>query len=153
MLSENWWIILIIIAILLVWTFFRRKSSATPKLDTAIGIITDVNNNLRVIDLRQADPVSKKKFSDGNYRRYQDKLEFLDPPLVAALKEAFTLVEEYNSKIDVAKKNNMLSTLRDLPLENLKGPLTISKKGLAEWLKANMQAELQNTRRRTWMGF
>jgi hypothetical protein len=152
-MSENWWIILIIIAILLVWTFFRRKSSATPKLDTAIGIITDVNNNLRVVEVRQAEPASKKKFSDGNWRRYQDKLEFLDAAVVSALKEAFTLVEELNSKIDVAKKNNTLSALQDLPLENLKGLLTTSKKGLADWLKANMQSELQNTKRRTWLGF
>ncbi len=152
-MSENWWIILIIIAILLVWTFFRRKSSATPKLDTAIGIITDVNNNLRLVEVRQADPVSKKKFSDGNWRRNQDRVEFLDAAVVTALKDAFTMVEEFNSKIDVAKKNNTLSTLRDLPLEDLKGLLTTSKKGLAEWLKANMQSELQNTKRRTWLGF
>jgi membrane-associated HD superfamily phosphohydrolase len=152
-MSENWWIILIIIAILIVWTFFRRKSTATPKLDSAIGLITDVNNNLRVIDSRQTEPASKKKFSDGNWRRYQDKLEFLDASLVSSLKETFTLVEEYNSKIEVAKKNNTLSTLQDLPLENLKGLLTTDKKGLADWLKANMQSELQNTKRRTWLGF
>jgi hypothetical protein len=152
-MGENWWIILIIIAILLIWTFFRRKSSATPKLDTAIGVITDVNNNLRNIEIRQTDPASKKKFSNGNWRHYGDKLEFLDESLVKSLQEAFNLVEEFNSKIDVAKKNNTLSTLQELPLDNLKGLLTTGKKGLAEWLKANMQYELQNTKRRTWLGF
>ena len=150
---DSIWIILIIIALLLVWSLVRRKNTATPKLDAAIGVITDVNTDLRIVEIRQADPKSKKKFSNGNWRRFEDKLIFLDASVISSLKEAFTLVEDFNSRIEVAKKGNNLATLQDLPLEKLKGLLSDCKKGLAEWLKANMQSELQNTKRRTWLGF
>ena len=132
---DSIWIILIIIALLLVWSLVRRKNTATPKLDAAIGVITDVNTDLRIVEIRQADPKSKKKFSNGNWRRFEDKLIFLDASVISSLKEAFTLVEDFNSRIEV------------------KGLLSDCKKGLAEWLKANMQSELQNTKRRTWLGF
>ena len=59
-------------------------------------IISDINNNLKVVESRQTDPKSKKKFSDGNWRRFGERLIFLDKTLVSSLKETFTMVEDFN---------------------------------------------------------
>ncbi len=151
--SASGWIIVIAIAILLIWWFARRGRSSTAKLDMTIGVLSDVNTNFRIMETRLTDKLSKKKFHVSNYRVYKDKLEFLDPTVTASLNEAFTIAEDFNTKIEVAKKSNNMSSLQELPLENLREPLTKSKQGLVTWLKANVQTELQNNKRRNFLGF
>jgi hypothetical protein len=147
------WIILVAAGLLLIWYFARRRNRGTMKLDVTIGVLSDVNGNLKVLETRLADRLSKKRFHISNYRGFKDRLEFLDPAVTAALNEAFTIAEEFNTKIDIAKKNNNLAVLQDLPLENLRDPLTRSKQGLVVWLKANVQSEMQNNKRRNFLGF
>ena len=122
-------------------------------MDATIAVLSDVNHNLKVIDLRTADKLSKKNFKVYNWYFYKEKMEFLDPELVTTLNEAFTIAEEFKNKIDVAKKNKALESLQDMQMERLKEPLTRSRKGLAAWLKANVNSEMQTITRRNWLGF
>jgi hypothetical protein len=84
---------------------------------------------------------------------YKNKLEFLDPTLLTAINESFTIAEDLNSRIDSARKNRAMATLQDMPLEKLRAPLTKSKEGLTIWIRTNYQAETQNNQRRGCSGF
>jgi len=154
-MTAEWsqYIIFIVIILLLVWSFMRRRRTASPKLDAVVGIISDVSQNLRILEERLTDWKSPKKFKTGAWRFYQDKVTFLDTELLAVLREAFTLAEDFNARIDSARKNHILSTLQDMPVERLRGPLMRSKEGLTAWLRANMETEMQGSKRRGLFGF
>jgi hypothetical protein len=147
------WILVIVILILLFWTFSRRRKPRSNKLDTAMSILADINHNARVMEIRQAEGLSKKNFKVVNWQYYKDRVDFLKPELVATINEAFTIAGEFKNKIDVAKKNKALETVQDLDLSKLKEPLEQSRKGLAVWLRDNVNSEMGTNARRSWLGF
>jgi hypothetical protein len=154
-MSGEWtqYIIFLVLIIFLFWSFSRRRRMSTPRVDAAIGILSNVNDNLRVMEEHNLNWQSKKKFQTGGWKLYKDKVDFLDSSLISSLNQAFTLAEDYNSRIDYARKNKVLSTLQDLQVEKIREPLTKSKDGLVAWLKDNMQTELQSKKRRGFLGF
>ncbi len=153
-MSGNWSSILIFVLIIgvLLWWLGRRGGGrrGTQKLQAAIGLISNVNDNIKILGIHRAEPQSTKKFRDGSWKVHQDKLDFLDTATVNALKETFSLVSDFNEKIGLAKKTKTTATLQELPLDKLNEPLAKSKEGLVQWLKANLQSEMGSTRRNTW---
>ena len=152
-MSNDWttWIIIALIAGLLVWNVTRRRKSGSLNLDIAMGIMANIDDCLRTIEVRLAEPQSKKKFQNAAWRAFNKKIGFLSSDLVATLTEAFTMVEDFNQRIDTARKNKMLSTLQDLPVEKLKAPMLKAKEGMTAWLKTGYTDQMKN--RRGCMGF
>jgi hypothetical protein len=131
----------------------RRRKTGNTSLDAAAGILSNINANLKILEERQTNWQSKKKFQTSGWKMYKNKLEFLDPTLLTAINESFTIAEDLNSRIDSARKNRAMATLQDMPLEKLRAPLTKSKEGLTIWIRTNYQAETQNNQRRGCSGF
>jgi hypothetical protein len=152
-MTNDWtvWIFFILIAGLLVWNYTRRRKSGSMNLDVAIGILSNIEDCIRTIEIRLADPQSKKKFQTASWRAFGKKLGFLNSDLGTTITEAFTLAEDFNQRIDTARKNKMMSTLQDMPVESLKAPMLKAKEGLVAWIKTGSQDELKN--RRGCMGF
>jgi hypothetical protein len=150
----NWQVLSILIVVIVIYFLLtgRRRRSESPRLTSAINAITNVNDDMRLLELHMADRLSTKKFKNGGLANAEEKLMFLDAPTLAALKETYTLTSEFNQRIDNAKKARAPSTLQDLPLDKLTEPLNKSKAGLVVWLKGNLQNESQNTRR-SFLGF
>jgi hypothetical protein len=147
------WILVIVILLLVFWTFSRRRKPRSNKLETAMSIIADINYNIRVMEIRTTDTLSKKNFKVLDWHFYKDRVDFLKPELVTTLNETFAIAEEFKNKIDIAKKNKAMETLQDMDLSKLKGPLEESRKGLVAWLRDNVNTEMQTNARRNWLGF
>jgi len=147
------YIVFLVIIIFLVFSYLRRKKTSSPRLDAAAGLISDVSENLQIMENRISNWQSKRKFKTSSWKYYKEKVGFLDTNLLSTINEAFTLAEDFNARIDSARKNNLMSTLQDMQVERLRGPLTKSKEGLMAWLKANMQTEMQNKKGRGLFGF
>jgi hypothetical protein len=147
-MSNDWtvWGFFILIAALLVWNFTRRRKSGGMNLDIAMGILANVEDCLKTIEIRLADPLSNKKFQNASWKAFGKKTGFLNSDLQSTLTEAFGLVEDFNHKINTARKNKMMSTLQDLPVETLKVPMLKAKEGLAAWVKSSYQEEQKNRR-------
>jgi hypothetical protein len=137
--------------ILLIWIWMRNRNKETPRLQAAIGTISTVNDNIKILEIRRTEPHSPKKFKTGRWQSCQDHMDFLDPETVTALKDSFTIIADFNAKIEAAKKSDSLATLQELPLDKLKDPLYKSKQGLVVWLKANLQTEIKT--RKGMFGF
>ncbi len=154
-MSGEWsqYIIFLVLILFLFWSFSRRRRAGTPRVDATIGILTDVNDNIKIMEDRLNNYQSKKKFQTGGWKLYKDRVEFLDSSVISSINEAFTLAGDFNIRIDTARKNRALATLQDMQIEKLREPLNKSKEGLVAWLKANMQTELQNNKRRGFFGF
>ena len=148
-MRADWSLILFVaVIVLLIWFVLRgRKRGESPRLQVVIALIATVNDNLRIMETHRIDPRSTKKFRDGPWKSYGDRLDFLDAVTTAAMKESFTLISDFNAAIDSAKKDKNPAILQGLPLEKLKEPLAKSKEGLATWLRLNLQSEMQRSRR------
>ena len=134
------WAILIPIIILIVLTFVMRRRRPAEKTDPEIAgsLFLDVNENLKLAESFsfQRRP---KKFRAGSWQRNSEKVNFLPRTLQDALSTAFTLAEDFNQQIDAAKKYKSTIYLSGVDVHKLEEPLTKSKEGLEEWLKANIQ--------------
>ena len=74
----------------------------------------------------------------------EKKTGFLSSDLGATLNEVFAMADDFNQRIETARKNNTLSTLQALPVERLRAPLLKAKAGLSTWMKTEGKDEANN---------
>ncbi|MDD5701655.1 MAG: hypothetical protein PHU23_06340 [Dehalococcoidales bacterium] len=148
MFESEWfqYVFIALIFLLLIWNLTRRRRQSTgnPNMDAAGAVLSDINQNLRVADERLANYQSKKKFYTGSWSNYKDKLGFLGTELSSDLNKSFLMAEDFNMRIDSAKRSNAMSVLQDMPVESLKEQLTRNKEALVSWLKTNYQLDQMN---------
>ena len=151
--EDTQWAIIIPIIILIVLSFVMRRRRPAERTDPEIAgsLFLDVNENLKLAESFsfQRRP---RKFRTGSWQRNSEKVGFLPRTLQDALSTAFTLAEDFNQQIDAAKKYKSTIYLSGVDVQKLEGPLTKSKEGLEEWLKANMQQMGPAAGRRGCMG-
>ncbi len=148
------WILIGVILILLVWNTTRRRNRrGNTNLDAAMMVLSNVNDNLNILEERLANRQSTKKFKTNGWIIYKNKLGFLSAELVADINEAFTMAQDFNSQIDAARKSKVMSTLQEIQVEKIREPLNKSKEGLAGWLKTSFEQEQRDNPRRGCMGY
>jgi hypothetical protein len=149
MFESEWfqYVFIGLIFLLLIWNLTRRRrqsSTGNPNIDAAGAVLSDINENLRVADERLANYQSKKKFHTGSWNNYKDKLGFLGTELSSNLNKSFLMAEDFNMRIDSAKRSNAMSVLQDMPVQNLKENLMRNKEELVSWIKTNYQLDQIN---------
>ena len=147
------WILVAIIVGLMIWNITRRRKSSNTSLDVALGIVSNIESNQKVVEIRLSDYQSKKKFQTGMWNMYKNKVTFLSLEVVATLTETFNMAEDFNSRIDNARKNKSMATLQDMPLEKFRDLLNKCRDGMVAWLKYEYQNDQQNSSRRGCLGF
>jgi hypothetical protein len=138
-MSQQTLIYVIIIALLIIFligTYIFRKPAGTPKTRAVMGILAEVNDNLKTMENRLANPQIRTKFKTGKWQSFRNNIGFLDEETADSLGKAFSLIEEFNSGSGYTQS-----------VEILREPLTQSKKGLSDWMRNNYQAELQQNKR------
>jgi len=144
------WAIIIPIIILIVLSIVMRRRRPAEKTDSEIvgSLFMDVSENLRLME-KFSYRGRPKKFRFDSWKRNSEKIGFLPETLQNTLAQAFTLVGDFNQQIDAAKKQRANIYLTGVDAHKLEAPLTKSKEGLEEWIRANMPLE---TGRRGCMG-
>ena len=144
------WAIIIPIIILIVLSIVMRRRRPAEKTDSEIvgSLFMDVSENLRLME-KFSYRGRPKKFRADSWNRNSEKIGFLPETLQNTLAQAFTLVGDFNQQIDAAKKQRANIYLTGVDAHKLEAPLTKSKEGLEEWIRANMPVE---TGRRGCMG-
>jgi len=149
---ENFALLIPIIIIIIFGILMKRRRGGGTRLEVAVGLLSEVNHNLKVTDAFSSEWRTKKKFKTGNWNRNQDKIDFLDQELQNNLSDAFDLAEDFNQRIDEAKRHKSSSYLAGIQVDKMREPLTKSKQGLTEWVQANFQTEVSQRRRRGLFG-
>jgi hypothetical protein len=154
MLDEQWvqYLFIGLIVLLLIWNIMRRRRSGNSNMAAATAVLENINENLRILEERLSNYQLKNKFQTGSWKAYKDRMGFLGTELTAKLNETFTLADDFNMRIEAAKKSNNMSTLQDMQVERLREPLTKSKEGIVAWLKMNYTLETQMNPRRGCSG-
>jgi len=145
-------IILIPIVLLIVYSVWRRRKQGSTKLQVAIGLLQDTNHNIKVMNGYISNWRKVKKFKTGNLKKHKEHMDFLDVPIQNAINQTYTMADEFNQQIEIARKNKQPSYVSGLPVEKLKEPLTAAKQGVVTWIQANLQTELYANRRRGIFG-
>jgi hypothetical protein len=150
-MTNDWpsYLIFAVIILLAIWVYSRgrrRKGVNSPKMQTIMGAISLVDDNLKIFEKHRTDNQSTKKFKTIEWVFYKDKLDIIDPDSLVSLNQAFALMEGFNEKIEIARKSKDTAILQGLPIESLKEPLYKGRQGLAQWLKANIMTETAGRR-------
>jgi hypothetical protein len=141
------------VVLALVWSMSRRKKQTSSKLDSVFFLLSDINDNLRIIETRAADWQSKKTFKTKGWNFYREKVSFLEEENLETLSQSFTLASSFNERINIAKKNKNMATLQDMQLDQLRIGMTTCKDVLTKWLRANMEKERPQPVKKNFLGF
>jgi hypothetical protein len=148
------WVLIGVIIALLIWNVYRRRGRrGNINLDAAMAVLGNVNDNLKIMDEHLANWQSTRKFKTNSWVIYKNKMGFLGTDLVNDIDESFTIAQDFNSRIDEARKSKVMSTLQDMQVEKIREPLTKGKEGLVAWLKTSYEQEQKDNPRRGCMGY
>ena len=129
-------LVVVILLFMLGSIFLRRRSIEKTELGKVVGLLSEINQNLQIIeDFSFTSRV--RKFKTGTWARNQGKLDFLDNGLQTALAKAFGIAEESNQKIDATRRYKSTSYLASIEVEKLKEAMTQSQQELEEWFTEN----------------
>jgi len=143
--------VILIIILLVANIYFRRRKEEKTPLGKVIRILYEVGHNQRTIESFEFHR-GRKKFKTGGWRRNKNKIDFLPSELQAALAKAFEMAEEFNERINAAKKFGSDSYMVGIDTEKLKEPFAKSDEKLREWLQENSQNPEYAPKRRGLLG-
>jgi hypothetical protein len=139
-------LIAVIFLFMLGSIFLRRRSMEKTEMGKVVTLLSEINQNLKIID-DFSFTLQVKKFQTASWLRNRDKLDFLDERLKKTLVRAFAMAEECNLQIDAAKKYKSSSYLASIEVDRLRESMTNSQHELGEWLSENKdRQELQPKR-------
>lgn len=136
-IGENAPLIGVVIVLILLQIFLRKPKPERVEREVVQNLLSEVRLNwalAETIHLRQ----KPKKLEVVSWQRNKNKLDFLKQSLQSALSDAFSMVEDFNQRVEAAKKYKSSSYLAGINIDKLKEPLAKSKEGLEEWLLMNV---------------
>ena len=125
----------------------RKRSSGNPLMDVA-RIMIDLNRNEKLADKFSSTSSRVKKFKTGAWRKKKDKVGFLGESIMTNLSAVFGMAEEYNTRIEQARKTNNTSYLVGIDVSKLREPVATSRQQLRVWFQENMYNPQYQPRRR-----
>ena len=143
--------IVLIVLLMAANIFFKMRRGRKTPLGMAATLLSEINQNQKLIETFNFHWRSNR-FKTGSWERNEDKLDFLPQELLDTLSDAFDMAEDFNERIDAAKKYKSDSYMASISVDKLRSPLAKSKQALEEWLQANMQNPEYHPRRRGLFG-
>ncbi len=144
-------IIVIALCAYMFWRINRKSKSKTntttdvEQLEKVIGLLQNIDFNIKNISTRTANYRSKKRFHVQTWINNKEKLEFIDPGIIDKLREGFTTAQECNAKIEAAFKSKDLVSMQTLEMEKMREPLNLARVGLIEWLRKDYELRHSST--------
>jgi len=144
-------LVVVIILFMLGSIFLRRRSAEKTELGKIVSLLSEINQNLKIIDAFSFH-WRTKKFKTGAWQRNTTKLDFLDERLQTTLANAFGMAEEFNREIDEARRHKSSSYLASIKVDKLKDVMTKGQQELGEWFQENKDKQELLPRKRGLFG-
>jgi len=125
-----------VIIIILTNVVFKKQKQQKEKVTVVRGLISEINYNQKIMEALSLQ-WQAKKFKTGTWKRYKDKMDYIEPGLRYTLADTYEIAEEFNREIESAKEHKSTSYLAGIQTSRLEKPLAQSKQGLEEWLELN----------------
>jgi hypothetical protein len=130
---------LIPVAIFVVFNIFMRKQQEQKRrLEVVKGLIAEIDQNQKLMEAYLLQ-WQYKKFKTGHWKRYKDKLDYVDQSLRSTLVSTYEIADGLNREIETAKQQKSTSYLAGIRVDRLREPLAKSRQGLEEWYALNKE--------------
>lgn len=139
------------IIIFIASIFFRKRKGDSAPIIIAMTLLRDVDKNQKLVQAFHFN-WKTKKFKTENWKKFNDKLAFLDDELEKVLSAAFMMSEDFNVRIGEAKRHKSSSYLATIQVDKLSAPLAKGREGLEQWVQENWGNREVHPKRRSLFG-
>jgi len=131
--------IIVVVAIFGLFAVLRRsgRGPVRGRAELVRTLLGEVNIAQALVDNFGVRPVPLP-FQTGTWFANRERLQFLGENLRKDLGTTFGVAQDFNQRLKVAKKGKPAAVKVELAIEKIRGPLERSKKGLEDWLLANV---------------
>ena len=129
------WIILPILCAVVLFAFLRGHGGVRRRPEIVQLILNDVKMDQALVAtfyLRE----KARRFEKNNWELYKGNLGFLGESLNETLRLTFSMVEDLNQEIKLAKKTK--TSHQNISVTKLTEPLAACRKGLEDWMMENL---------------
>jgi hypothetical protein len=130
------WVVLSLIVVVALFSFLRRGRGGVRRRPEIVQLIlNDVKMDQALVEafyIRE----KPRKFERNNWALYKNNVGFLGESLNETLRMTFSMVEDLNQEIKLAKKNK--TSHQSINVTKLNEPLKASRKGLEDWMMENL---------------
>lgn len=130
--ASGWLLMLSIAIVVLLFSLLRKRGGPSKYPEVVQYILYDIKLNQALVDTFQ-QRIKPRRFENVNWQMNKTKISFLGESLKEALKETFSLVDEFNKQIQAAKKARTES-YKSLDLTHFKDLLTKCRQELEDWM-------------------
>ncbi|HEY32528.1 MAG TPA: hypothetical protein G4O10_05430 [Dehalococcoidia bacterium] len=130
-----WIIILPLLVAVVLFSFLRGRGGVRRHPDIVQLILNDVKMDQALVStfyLRE----KPRRFEMNNWALYKNDIGFLGESLNETLRLTFSMVEDLNHEIKLAKKNK--TSHQSIDVNKLTEPLAACRKGLEDWMMENL---------------
>lgn len=135
-ITNNLPLFALIIGLLLLQYFFWKPRPDAARREIVQSLLTEVKLNLALVGVFNIKQ-KPRMFEVTAWQRNKGKLDFLHESLQVNISDACNLIEDFNQKIEAAKKAKESNYMVDIKVNKLKEPLSRSEEGLKQWLQTN----------------
>ena len=133
---QNIGLIALVIIFFIFSLFFRKRKGSDAPMIIAMTLLRDVDKNQKLVQAFHFN-WKTKKFKTKNWKLYSNKLGFLSEELGKYLSATFMMAEDFNERIEEAKRHKSSSYLATIQVDRLSVPLAKSREGLEQWVEEN----------------
>ena len=127
------WVLLVIIGIVVIlFSLVRRRGGAAKYPEVVQALLYDVRMN-QALATHFLEIPKPRHFENANWLMNKEKIGFLNETVKDMLREIFTLVDEYNKQIKVARKAKS-DSYKSMDLTHFKDLLEKTRKELEDWM-------------------
>lgn len=148
---QSFALVALFIIIFIVSIFFRKRKGDSAPIIIAMTLLRDVDKNQKLVQSFHFN-WKTKKFKTENWKKFNDKLDFLDEELGKVLSAAFMMAEDFNERIAEAKRHKSSSYLATIQVDKLSMPLAKGREGLEQWVQENWGNREVHPKRRSLFG-
>ena len=148
---QNIGIIVLLIIFFIASIFLRKRRGADAPMIIAMTLLRDIDKNQKLVQAFHFN-WRAKKFKTGNWYKYNDKLGFLSEELENIMSTAFLMAEDFNERIEDAKKHKSSSYMATIQVDKLSVPLAESREALEQWVQENWGNKEMYPKRRGMFG-
>ncbi|OGO40324.1 MAG: hypothetical protein A2147_01680 [Chloroflexi bacterium RBG_16_57_8] len=136
LIGERLLFVAAIVAFLLLFSIFRGRNPRKARAEMVRTLLSETRINLILVDTFHQQP-KVRRFETTHWQLNKKKVDFLGKLMQEDLANAFGQAMDHNARLNAAKKSK--STEKVVPdLEGMKAPLVRIKRGLEDWLLANV---------------
>jgi hypothetical protein len=135
-LGEKLLFVAAIFAFIMLFALMRGKDPRRARADIVRTLLSELRIDTILVDTWDRQPV-QRYFEVTGWQLHKKKLQFLEKDLQKDIADVFGLAVDYNMRLRAARKAK--STEKVAPeLETMKEAIPRVKRGLEDWLLANV---------------